>query len=56
MTTFPTCDMASVPEDLPRGSAPLFGFARLLRRFGFAIAPEQVVSFISRSPCSGHAR
>jgi len=46
MTTFPTCDMASVPEDLPRGSAPLFGFARLLRRFGFAIAPEQVVSFM----------
>jgi len=46
MNTFLACDKASVPDDLPRGSAPLFGFARLLRRFGFAIASEQAITFM----------
>lgn len=46
MNKFLACDEASVPNELPRGSAPLFGFARLLRRFGFAIAPEQVIAFM----------
>jgi len=31
---------------LPRAAAPLLGFARLLRDDGFAIAPEQLVSFL----------
>ncbi|ESY77010.1 VWA containing CoxE family protein [Mesorhizobium sp. LNHC221B00] len=31
---------------LPRAAVPLFGFARLLRRHGFAIAPEQVSGFM----------
>ncbi|MFA6156765.1 VWA domain-containing protein [Mesorhizobium sp.] len=31
---------------LPRAAAPLLGFARLLRRYGFAVAPEQVSSFM----------
>ncbi|MCY0093696.1 vWA domain-containing protein [Hoeflea ulvae] len=46
MNKFLVCDRASVPGELPRGSAPLFGFARLLRRFGFAIAPEQAIAFM----------
>jgi uncharacterized protein with von Willebrand factor type A (vWA) domain len=46
MNSFLTCDAASHPKKLPRGSAPLFGFARLLRRFGFAIAPEQAIAFM----------
>ncbi|AKI01894.1 protein containing von Willebrand factor type A (vWA) domain [Hoeflea sp. IMCC20628] len=46
MNKFLVCDTASVPGELPRGSAPLFGFARLLRRFGFAIAPEQAIAFM----------
>jgi uncharacterized protein len=46
MIKFPRCDTAPVPEDLPRGAGPLFGFARLLRRFGFAVAPEQAVTFM----------
>ena len=34
------------PESLPRAAAPFLGFARLLRRRAFAIAPEQVTSFM----------
>ncbi|OBQ74571.1 vWA domain-containing protein [Mesorhizobium erdmanii] len=34
------------PEKLPRAAAPLLGFGRLLRRYGFAVAPEQVISFM----------
>lgn len=33
-------------EGLPRASAPFLSFARLLRRHAFAIAPEQVSSFM----------
>lgn len=46
MNTFQVCDKASVPGKLPRGSSPLLGFARLLRRFGFAVAPQQVTAFM----------
>lgn len=38
--------MTRGPGDLPRAAAPFPGFARLLRRFGFAVAPEQAVSFM----------
>jgi uncharacterized protein with von Willebrand factor type A (vWA) domain len=31
---------------LPDAAAPFLGFARHLRRFGFAVAPEQVVAFM----------
>ncbi len=31
---------------LPRAATPLAGFARLLRRHGFAVAPEQSVAFM----------
>ena len=31
---------------LPTAAAPFLGFARHLRRFGFAVAPEQVVAFM----------
>lgn len=31
---------------MPRAAAPFLGFARHLRRFGFAVAPEQVVAFM----------
>ncbi|MER8575676.1 VWA domain-containing protein [Mesorhizobium sp. M1338] len=46
-----TCLPASSPrergeESLPRAAAPLLGFGRLLRRYGFAIAPEQVSGFM----------
>ncbi|RUZ11137.1 VWA containing CoxE family protein, partial [Mesorhizobium sp. M7A.F.Ca.US.007.01.2.1] len=30
----------------PRAASPFLGFARLLRRYGFAIAPEQVSGFM----------
>ncbi|TPI44150.1 VWA domain-containing protein [Mesorhizobium sp. B3-1-6] len=33
-------------ESLPRAAAPFLGFARLLRRHAFAVAPEQVTSFM----------
>ncbi|TPI45095.1 VWA domain-containing protein [Mesorhizobium sp. B3-1-7] len=33
-------------ESLPRAAAPFLGFARLLRRHAFAIAPEQVIGFM----------
>ena len=33
-------------ENLPHAAAPFLGFARLLRRHAFAIAPEQVTSFM----------
>ncbi|MDX8511789.1 vWA domain-containing protein [Mesorhizobium captivum] len=33
-------------ESLPRPTMPFLGFARLLRRHAFAIAPEQVTSFM----------
>jgi len=46
MNKFLVCDAALVPGELPRGSSPLLGFARLLRRFGFAIAPEQATAFM----------
>ena len=36
----------SASRALPRAAAPLLGFARLLRRFGFAVAPEQAASFM----------
>lgn len=32
--------------DLPQAARPLMGFARLLRRYGFAVAPEQVTAFM----------
>ncbi|AGB45673.1 protein containing von Willebrand factor type A (vWA) domain [Mesorhizobium australicum WSM2073] len=46
-----TCLPASSPrkrgeESVPPAAAPLLGFARLLRRYGFAIAPEQVCGFM----------
>ncbi|RWQ41723.1 MAG: VWA domain-containing protein [Mesorhizobium sp.] len=31
---------------LPRAAAPLLGFGRLLRRYGFPVAPEQVSGFM----------
>ncbi|RWP94480.1 MAG: VWA domain-containing protein [Mesorhizobium sp.] len=34
------------PAALPRAAAPLLGFGRLLRRYGFPIAPEQVSGFM----------
>ncbi|PWW01442.1 hypothetical protein DFR52_102104 [Hoeflea marina] len=34
------------PSDLPQAARPLFGFARLLRRHGFPVAPEQVTGFM----------
>ncbi|WP_412051237.1 vWA domain-containing protein [Hoeflea sp. Naph1] len=46
MNKFLVCDTAETPRELPRGSAPFFGFARLLRRFGFSIAPEQAIAFM----------
>ena len=46
MNKFLVCDGMPVPGELPRGSSPLLGFARLLRRFGFAIAPEQAIAFM----------
>ncbi|RWO09890.1 MAG: VWA domain-containing protein [Mesorhizobium sp.] len=33
-------------ESLPRAAAPLLGFGRLLRRYGFPVAPEQVSGFM----------
>jgi uncharacterized protein with von Willebrand factor type A (vWA) domain len=33
-------------ESLPRAAAPLLGFARLLRRNAFPVAPEQVAGFM----------
>ncbi|RWL13839.1 MAG: VWA domain-containing protein [Mesorhizobium sp.] len=33
-------------ENLPRAAAPLLGFGQLLRRYGFAVAPEQVSGFM----------
>jgi uncharacterized protein with von Willebrand factor type A (vWA) domain len=46
-----TCLPASSPrkpgeESLPVAALPLLAFARLLRHFGFRIAPEQTTSFI----------
>ncbi|RVC63841.1 VWA domain-containing protein [Mesorhizobium sp.] len=46
-----TCLPASSPrergeESLPRAAAPFLGFARLLRRHAFAVAPEQATSFM----------
>ncbi|PBC02880.1 VWA domain-containing protein [Mesorhizobium sp. WSM3860] len=34
------------PESLPRAAAPFLGFARLLRRHAFAIAPEQITTLM----------
>lgn len=34
------------PAALPRGATPFLGFGRLLRRYGFAVAPEQVSGFM----------
>ncbi|PAP94810.1 vWA domain-containing protein [Mesorhizobium wenxiniae] len=33
-------------ENLPLAAAPLLGFGRLLRRYGFPVAPEQVSGFM----------
>lgn len=33
-------------RELPRAAQPFHGFSRLLRRFGFAVAPEQVAAFM----------
>lgn len=33
-------------ESLPRAATPMLGFGRLLRRYGFAVAPEQVSGFM----------
>jgi uncharacterized protein with von Willebrand factor type A (vWA) domain len=46
-----TCLPASSPrergeESLPRAAAPFLGFGRLLRRYGFAVASEQVTCFM----------
>ncbi|WP_292407649.1 VWA domain-containing protein [Mesorhizobium sp.] len=46
-----TCLPASSPrkrgeESLPRAAALLLGFGRLLRRYGFLIAPEQISGFM----------
>ncbi|RVB41224.1 VWA domain-containing protein [Mesorhizobium sp. M7A.F.Ca.CA.001.16.1.1] len=35
---------------LPRAASPFLGFARLLRRYGFAIAPDQVSGFMQAVP------
>jgi uncharacterized protein with von Willebrand factor type A (vWA) domain len=35
-----------VSNALPRAAAPFPGFARHLRSFGFAVAPEQVIAFL----------
>ncbi|MCF6116183.1 VWA domain-containing protein [Mesorhizobium muleiense] len=34
------------PAALPRAAAPLLGFGRLLRRYGFPVAPQQVSGFM----------
>ncbi|RWP31116.1 VWA domain-containing protein [Mesorhizobium sp.] len=34
------------PAALPQAAAPLLGFGRLLRRYGFPVAPEQVSGFM----------
>ncbi|MER9880716.1 MULTISPECIES: VWA domain-containing protein [unclassified Mesorhizobium] len=34
------------PAALPRGATPFLGFGRLLRRYGFPVAPEQVSGFM----------
>ncbi|MFC3208353.1 vWA domain-containing protein [Aquamicrobium soli] len=36
----------SASRPLPRAASPFLGFGRLLRRFGFAVAPEQVAAFM----------
>ncbi|MGB3900108.1 MAG: VWA domain-containing protein [Mesorhizobium sp.] len=36
----------SASRPLPRAACPFLGFGRLLRRFGFAVAPEQVAAFM----------
>jgi uncharacterized protein with von Willebrand factor type A (vWA) domain len=36
----------SISRPLPREAAPLLGFGRLLRRFGFVVAPEQGAAFM----------
>ncbi len=36
----------SALRPLPRAASPFLGFGRLLRRFGFAVAPEQVAAFM----------
>jgi uncharacterized protein with von Willebrand factor type A (vWA) domain len=33
-------------DKLPRAASPFLGFARHLRRFGFTVAPEQVIAFL----------
>ncbi|TIW41354.1 MAG: VWA containing CoxE family protein, partial [Mesorhizobium sp.] len=33
-------------ENLPLAAAPMLGFGRLLRRYGFPVAPEQVSGFM----------
>ncbi|KAA3452843.1 VWA containing CoxE family protein [Mesorhizobium sp. SARCC-RB16n] len=38
---------------MPHAAAPLLGFGRLLRRYGFAIAPEQVSSFMQAATLLG---
>ncbi|RWB60659.1 VWA domain-containing protein [Mesorhizobium sp.] len=40
-------------ESLPRAAAAFLGFARLLRRHAFAIAPEQVTSFMQAAALLG---
>jgi hypothetical protein len=39
-------NLGRIPMTLPDAAAPFLGFARHLRRFGFAVAPEQVVAFM----------
>ncbi|MGB3417595.1 MAG: VWA domain-containing protein [Mesorhizobium sp.] len=36
----------SALRPLPRAASPFLGFGRLLRRFGFAVAPEQIAAFM----------
>lgn len=43
----------SASRPLPRAAEPFLGFGRLLRRFGFAVAPEQVVAFMQATTLLG---
>ncbi|TIV48653.1 MAG: VWA containing CoxE family protein, partial [Mesorhizobium sp.] len=40
-------------ESLPRAAAAFLDFARMLRRHAFAIAPEQVTSFMQAAALLG---
>ncbi|WP_292320990.1 VWA domain-containing protein [Mesorhizobium sp.] len=46
LTCLPASSRRDREESLPRAAEPFLGFAQLLRRHAFAIAPEQVTSFM----------